>query len=220
VRSFESRPDRVAFWAVMLAVVAMIAGAASSRADSGGTGPGGTGSGRADGGDSCPKASLGKRHLRLGDCGGDVRTLNWVLKAKSYRVSLGKRFDRPTDSSVRRFQRRYDLRASGVVNGRTTRQLRRTMRHSRATWYGPGFFGNRTACGQRLRRTTVGVAHRGLPCGTRVVVGYHGRWVRTRVIDRGPYAKDRYRNDWDLTQRTARKLSFEGADRVRVAVLE
>jgi Transglycosylase-like domain len=32
----ESRPDRVAFWAVMLAVVAMVAGAASSRGDTGG----------------------------------------------------------------------------------------------------------------------------------------------------------------------------------------
>jgi hypothetical protein len=37
------RPDRVALWAVVLAIVAMNAGAASARAGSGGTGPGGGG---------------------------------------------------------------------------------------------------------------------------------------------------------------------------------
>jgi hypothetical protein len=41
----ESRPDRVAFWAVMLAVVAMLAGAASSRGDTGGLGLDGGGPG-------------------------------------------------------------------------------------------------------------------------------------------------------------------------------
>ena len=56
-----------------------------------------------------------------------------------------------------------------------------------ATWYGPGLFGNRTACGKRLTRRTVGVAHRSLPCGTRVAIRYRGRLLRTRVIDRGPY---------------------------------
>src|SRR5690349_17548594 len=35
-----------------------------------------------------------------------------------------------------------------------------------ASWYGPGFFGNRTSCGQTLTEDVVGVAHRSLPCGT------------------------------------------------------
>jgi Transglycosylase-like domain len=41
---YRSRPDRIAFWALILALVAMIAGAASARAGSGGvgTGSGGT----------------------------------------------------------------------------------------------------------------------------------------------------------------------------------
>jgi hypothetical protein len=34
----ESRPDKIALWAVVLAVVAMIAGATSARADSGAVG--------------------------------------------------------------------------------------------------------------------------------------------------------------------------------------
>jgi hypothetical protein len=41
-RGIAARPDRVALWAVVLAIVAMIAGAASAKAGSGGTGPGAT----------------------------------------------------------------------------------------------------------------------------------------------------------------------------------
>jgi rare lipoprotein A len=81
-------------------------------------------------------------------------------------------------------------------------------RRGPATWYGPGFYGNTTACGKTLRRRTLGVAHRTLPCGTRVNFLYKGRTITVRVIDRGPYGKA----DWDLTSRTARRLHFEGRD--------
>jgi Transglycosylase-like domain len=40
-RSLAARPDRIALWAVILAVVAMIAGTASARGESGAVGPGG-----------------------------------------------------------------------------------------------------------------------------------------------------------------------------------
>jgi rare lipoprotein A (peptidoglycan hydrolase) len=82
-----------------------------------------------------------------------------------------------------------------------------------ATWYGPGFFGRRTACGQVLRRATVGIAHRRLPCGTQVTVYYRGRIATVSVIDRGPYA---HRADWDLTQATARHLGIRRTSRIRV----
>jgi Lytic transglycolase len=65
------------------------------------------------------------------------------------------------------------------------------------SWYGPGFYGNRTACGVVvLQKDTVGVAHRTLPCGTRVTFRYNGRTVTTEVIDRGPYVAGRI---WDMT---------------------
>ena len=85
-----------------------------------------------------------------------------------------------------------------------------------ATWYGPGFFGNQTACGKPLTRRTTGVAHRTLPCGSKVVLAYEGRYVRTKVIDRGPFANGA---KWDLTQATARALEFEYTDDIRVAKL-
>jgi rare lipoprotein A (peptidoglycan hydrolase) len=85
---------------------------------------------------------------------------------------------------------------------------------ARITWYGPGFYGRRTACGVRLRRATAGVAHRRLPCGTRVILYAKGRTVTVRVIDRGPYARG---VEWDLTAATARALSLSGRTPARVA---
>src|SRR6185295_1560483 len=55
-------------------------------------------------------------------------------------------------------------------------------RGARATWYGPGFYGHRLACGGRLRTTTLGVAHRKLPCGTPVEVFYGGRSITVPVV--------------------------------------
>ena len=84
-----------------------------------------------------------------------------------------------------------------------------------ATWYGPGFYGNRTACGEKLRRKTVGVAHRRLPCGTEVTFTYQGRSLTTEVIDRGPFANGA---KWDLTRAAAKQLGLTHTDEVLVSV--
>ena len=60
-----------------------------------------------------------------------------------------------------------------------------------ASWYGPGFYGNRTACGQIYSSQIMGVAHKTLPCGTLLVLTYGGRSVAVPVIDRGPYVAGR-----------------------------
>ncbi len=195
-----------------MAVIAMVAAATSAQAGSGGTGSGG---GRDSSG--CPEMRLGARSLDLGDCGGDVKTLHWILKARSYGVPLGKDFDSPTAHSVRRFQRSHGLHANGVVGRKTRKKVVRTMRKATATWYGPGFFGQRTACGKKLSRKTIGVAHRRLPCGTKVALKYGSRYVRARVIDRGPYMSG---VRWDLTQKTARKLHLQTTDTIRAAAIK
>jgi rare lipoprotein A (peptidoglycan hydrolase) len=88
-------------------------------------------------------------------------------------------------------------------------------RYGGASWYGPGLWGHKTACGQTLRPTTLGVAHKKLPCGTTVKFVYHGKSVVTQVIDRGPYVDGRA---WDLTKAASDALGFEGVGRVRYAV--
>lgn len=89
------------------------------------------------------------------------------------------------------------------------------LRWAGATWYGPGLYGNRTACGQTLRPGTVGVAHRSLPCGTRIKLVYRGRQLVTRVIDRGPYSQG---HAWDLTSGAREALGFGGSGRVGYAI--
>jgi rare lipoprotein A (peptidoglycan hydrolase) len=64
-----------------------------------------------------------------------------------------------------------------------------------ASWYGPGFYGHSTACGQILTPKTWGVAHKALACGTKVRLCVR-RCVVAPVIDRGPYVGGR---DFDLT---------------------
>lgn len=60
-----------------------------------------------------------------------------------------------------------------------------------ASWYGPGFYGNRTACGQVYTPEILGVAHRTLPCGTMLRLEFGGRSVTVPVIDRGPFIAGR-----------------------------
>jgi rare lipoprotein A (peptidoglycan hydrolase) len=80
-------------------------------------------------------------------------------------------------------------------------------RAAMATFYGPGFFGQQTACGQTLMPDMHGVAHKKLPCGTLVAVTYADREIVVPVIDRGPFNGD---YAWDLTQATADALGFTG----------
>ena len=78
-------------------------------------------------------------------------------------------------------------------------------RPGHASWYGPGLYGNHLGCGGRLAPSTVGVAHKTLPCGTRVTFRYRGRSATARVVDRGPYVGGR---EWDLTAALKRRLGF------------
>jgi rare lipoprotein A (peptidoglycan hydrolase) len=203
----------VALWAVFLAIAALVAAATSAATANADGGTGGTGTVA-----ECQDLSFGDRPLELGDCGDDVRTLNWVMSAEPYAegLSLGEEFDQVTDTAVRELQGQAGLNASGVVNDRTRRKIKSGMGRQTASWYGPGFFGNKTACGKRLRRGTIGVAHKKLPCGTKVTLNKGGRWLRAKVIDRGPYSKG---VRWDLTEAAADELGLTYTESVRAAVI-
>jgi hypothetical protein len=82
--------------------------------------------------------------------------------------------------------------------------IRNRWRHdAEVSFYGPGFYGKRTACGLAYTRQIMGVAHRTLPCGTRVQFRSRGRVITVPVIDRGPYATGR---TWDLSGAACRAL--------------
>ena len=97
--------------------------------------------------------------------------------------------------------------APGVLPGKRRVGRLNVFRHAYASWYGPGLYGNRTGCGGTLQPGRLGVAHRSLPCGTKVTFRHGGREVRVPVIDRGPYVAGR---EYDLTAATAQRLRFRG----------
>ena len=113
----HGRPDRVALWAVFLGLAATIAAAASAatrgRAGSGGTATPGV----------CEDIAFGDRPLQLGDCGDDVKTLNWVLGSKAYATGVGldEEFGDLTDAAVR----------DAPASSRHERERRRRRRHAR-----------------------------------------------------------------------------------------
>ncbi len=89
-----------------------------------------------------------------------------------------------------------------------------------ASWYGPGFHGNRTANGEVYNQNALTAAHRSLPFGTRVRVTHvrTGRSIVVRINDRGPYVGGRV---LDLSAAAARVLGVmsTGVAPVRVEVL-
>lgn len=95
-------------------------------------------------------------------------------------------------------------------------RARTRWRTARCSWYGPGFYGNTMAGGGALRRTSMIVAHKTLPFGTKIQFSYHGRKVIAVVRDRGPYVSGR---EFDLGPGTAHSLKFGGVGRVRWRII-
>jgi len=90
-----------------------------------------------------------------------------------------------------------------------------------ASWYGPGFYGNRTASGEVLRPGTLTAAHRTLAFGTRVRVTnlWNGRTAVVRINDRGPFHGGRI---IDLAHGAAQELGVtaSGVAQVKIEVLD
>ncbi len=89
-----------------------------------------------------------------------------------------------------------------------------------ASWYGPGFQGNKTANGERYDMHKMTAAHRTLPLGSVAVVrsASTGKEVTVRINDRGPFARGRM---LDLSYAGARTLGIvgRGTDDVELRVI-
>ncbi len=95
---------------------------------------------------------------------------------------------------------------NGQAASDASRRIRVTgLRQTHASYFGPGLYGGALACGGSLSTGTRGVAHKTLPCGSKVTLRYRGRTVTTRVVDRGPFVAGR---EFDLTYATRNDLGF------------
>lgn len=99
---------------------------------------------------------------------------------------------------------------------KAVRRVTGGWRSARVSWYGPGFYGNTMAGGGQLTPTSMVVAHRSLPFGTRIAFKYKGKSATAVVMDRGPYVGGRV---FDLGPGTAKALGFSGVGTVQYKVL-
>lgn len=106
--------------------------------------------------------------------------------------------------------------SSGGASAPSTTPTTPSAKPQVATWFGPGFYGKQTACGQTMSPVIVGVANRTLPCGTLVLVNYKGHQLTVPVIDRGPYA---HSATWDLTWGAASALTITETVRVKTKIV-
>lgn len=76
-----------------------------------------------------------------------------------------------------------------------------------ASWYGPGFYGRKTASGERFTKHKLTAAHKTLPFGTRLQVTnlQNGKEVEVVINDRGPFIKGRV---IDLSYAAAEKIGL------------
>jgi rare lipoprotein A len=89
-----------------------------------------------------------------------------------------------------------------------------------ASWYGPGFDGNKTANGERYDMHKLTAAHRTLPLGSVAVVRSltSNRQVTVRINDRGPFAKGRVL-DLSLAGAQAIGMIGNGTDQIELRVV-
>lgn len=87
-----------------------------------------------------------------------------------------------------------------------------------ASWYGPGFHGNRTANGEKFDTHDLTAAHPTLPMPSlvRVTNLENGKTLVVRINDRGPFARGRI---IDLSKESAKRLGVKGLSKVRVQYL-
>ena len=141
----------------------------------------------------------------------DPTTQAWAKQARTTVKDDGTFVARWKPRRIGQFRTRA-LVGGGAKAASASPELTLTVfRPAIATWYGPGFYGNTTACGIELTEETIGVAHRSLPCGTNIAVRYGKTTITVPVIDRGPFSGEA---KWDLTAAAARLLGFEHTDRI------
>jgi rare lipoprotein A len=108
------------------------------------------------------------------------------------------------DSAVPAKNERAQGKATRQPNSRETQKK---VIRGRASWYGPGFHGKKTASGEIFDQGRLTAAHKTLPLGTKAKVTNleNGNSVEVEINDRGPYVGDRV---IDLSRAAANALGF------------
>jgi rare lipoprotein A len=130
------------------------------------------------------------------------RGKRWVTIGRAKTRTRGRYAVRGTVRRIGSYRLR--VRFKGDKGARAARRTVGTLNVYRkvfASWYSIG--GGTVACPGGTRGEKYTVAHKSLPCGTKVTFRYRGRTVRATVVDRGPFVGGR---EYDLEAATKRAL--------------
>ncbi len=78
--------------------------------------------------------------------------------------------------------------------------------------FGPGLYGQTTACGVTLDASLQGISHPVFPCSARITVEANGVAVETTVVDNTSYGEGQ---EFALTEALANALGIQGQATVR-----
>ena len=74
-----------------------------------------------------------------------------------------------------------------------------------------------TASGEKFNPNAYTAAHKSLPFGTKLLVGYKDKYIVVRINDRGPFVKGRH---LDLSRAAARHLGCGGVCKMQIYILD
>ncbi len=161
---------------------------------------------------------LGQRVAMLEDEAAGLRTL---ITERDVEISaLEEEIESLTEQMRELAKKASSITTPAAPAPRVTEQPSRasdgTWRRAKASWYGPGLYGNKTADGTHYTPETWCVAHKTLPLGTMVEIRYSGKTVQVPVKDRGPFTPGR---ELDLSNAVRLALGFEGVQTVEWRVV-
>jgi rare lipoprotein A len=91
----------------------------------------------------------------------------------------------------------------------------------RATWYGPGLAGHKTASGERFDPNKPTAAAKQMPLGSHAIVTnlHNGRSVKVRINDRGPVPRG---CKIDLSKKAAQQIDMtrQGTAPVKIKIVD
>jgi rare lipoprotein A len=142
----------------------------------------------------------------LGQSCGAVSDLSQRISELSQRYDQSTELTQVTNETI---PSDVTIQKASVESGRKTssKPLTKHALNGKASWYGPGFHGKKTASGEIYNQHKLTAAHKTLPLGTkaRVINLDNGNTVEVEINDRGPFIEGRI---IDLSRAAAGALGF------------
>ncbi len=169
-----------------------------------------------------PEVSIGEKFEVVTETVETTTHPRLMLPVKKRKAKVAKKTEpKPAVSRVKSHEgpaKRPAKKSSEKASKKASKKAKSSSgwKKAKASWYGPGLYGNGMAGGGKLKKNSMVVAHRSLPFGTKIKIKYKGKTVTAVVKDRGPFIKGRI---FDLGPGTAKALGFSGVGTIKYKIV-